>query len=110
MDGAKSLEPLAIRERKVEQNDIHRLDSRTETLERPLQRIGHLHRELIRRPIVQRLPNEAGIAGVIFNEQDAGSLSCQIIYWAGSFTISTQNSSIDLTTCRKRSMPTGFVT
>jgi hypothetical protein len=24
-----------------------------------------------------------------------------IIYWAGSLTISTQNSSIDLTTCRK---------
>ena len=101
MDGAERLEPLAIRERKVEQNNIHRLGGGHENLERLLQRFGNLHREFIRRPIIQRLPNEAGIAGVIFNEQDAGSLSCQIIYWAGSFTISTQNSSIDLTTCIK---------
>ena len=98
MDGAERLEPLAIRERKVEQNNIHRLGGGHEHLERMLQRIGKLHREFIRRPIIQRLPNEAGIAGVIFNEQDAGSLSFQIIYWAGSFTISTQNSSMDLTT------------
>ena len=110
VNGSVGLEPLAIREGEVEQHHIHFLGTLTYTFERPLERTGDLHRELIRRPVVQRLPHEARIARIVFYEQDAGSLCYQAIYWAGSLTISTQNSSIDLTTSRKWSMPTGFVT
>src|ERR1700682_2606171 len=103
-------ETLAIRERQIEQHDIHRLSGWSETLERLLQRCGDLYRKRVGRALVERLPNKACIARVVFDQQDPGSLLDHILYWAGSLTISTQNSSIDLTTCRKWSMPTGLVT
>ena len=108
VDGGKGLDPPAVGQRQVQQHDIDA--AALDALKRCPEPIDVLDLVGVPQAVGERLPNQAGVPGVVLDQEDLDGRVAHDLWSGGYLTMDSQKSSMDLTTCANCSSPTGFVT
>ena len=103
----EGVQPLAVRQAQIQQ---YQVDPSLAQAFQPIGKPGHpLDGKTLPPGVGQHFPNQAGVARIIFNQQDLHGRIGHLHYLGGSMTTVNQKFSMDFTTSRNWSRSTGLV-